>query len=156
MNEDLTREIRLWGMSCHLAALSWAPIALLAWSPGHLFVPIPFINIIITFGLWRWRRDWHDFIDEQGRESLNFQISQLIYGFITLVLLIFLVFVSCGVSLSVGNISWTGSSFALLVMASGLFILALVLFQLTLSVFAAVKAIQGQSYRYPFTIRFLN
>ncbi len=155
MDEELTREIRLWGMACHLAALSWLPISALAWSPGHLFVPIPFINIIITFGLWRWRRNWHDFIDEQGRESLNFQLSQLIYAFILLLLFVFLIFLSCGMAISSSIGNWLGNTFGLLVLMGGILLLAIVLLQISLSVFAAVKAIQGQSYRYPLTIRFL-
>jgi uncharacterized protein len=155
MDEDLTREIRRWGVICHLAALSWLPVSAIAWSPGHLFVPIPFINIIFTFMIWRWRRNWHDFIDEQGRESLNFQLSQLIYALILLLLFVFLIFLSCGVSISSGS-NWFGSSFSIVVIVIGILMLVLVLSQITLSGFAAVKAWQGQSYRYPFTLRFLN
>lgn len=156
MSEDLTREIRLWAMGCHLAGLSWLPVALLAWSPGNLFVPVPLINIIITLIIWRWRRDLHDFIDEQGRESLNFQLAQLIYAAIALTLFVLLLVVSFAVSLRLGNVDWVTNTFGLLFIVSGLLLFGLVLFQVIVTISAAIKALQGLPYRYPLTWRLLS
>jgi uncharacterized protein len=156
MDEDLPGDIRLWGMACHLAAFSWLPMSALAWSPGKLFLPVPFINVIVTFCLWRWRRNWHDFIDDQGRESLNFQLSQLVYALMTLVLILFILVASFVIRFSSLGSNLAANFWSIGLIISGFIMLTLVLLQITLTIFASVKAMQGQSYRYPFTLRFFN
>ncbi|HKJ33078.1 MAG TPA: DUF4870 domain-containing protein, partial [Balneolales bacterium] len=56
---------RQWAMLCHLGTLTG-------------FV-IPFGNIIVPAVIWKMKKDVSPLIDEQGKESLNFQISLLIY-----------------------------------------------------------------------------
>ena len=72
----------------------------------------------------------HPFIDEQGKESLNFQISMTIYGIVAAVLILILIGV--------------------------LLLVAVFLADLILVIVAAVRASNGESYRYPLTIRFLK
>jgi hypothetical protein len=74
------------------------------------------------------RRD--PFIDDTGREALNFGISIAIYGLVALVAALMLVGIPL---LIVGVIAWV-------VLAS----------------LAAVKASQGQAYRYPLTLRLVR
>jgi Domain of unknown function (DUF4870) len=70
------------------------------------------------------------FIDQAGREALNFGISIAIYGSLLLVAALMLVGIPL---LIVGVIAWV-------VLAS----------------LAAVKASQGQAYRYPLTLRLVR
>ena len=106
---------RMFGMLCHLLALSG--------------LVIPFGTIIGPLVIWLIKKNESSFVDRQGRESLNFQISVLIY----LVVSGILVLVGIGI----------------------LLLIAVGIFWLVLTIVAAVKANEGVEYRYPLTIRFL-
>lgn len=106
-----------WGMLCHLSAL----LGLVLISFGHILGPLV---------VWLLKRNDDPFIDEQGKESLNFQISITIYVIIAAILCVILI------------------GFVLL----GILIIADVI----LIVVASVKASNGEGYRYPFTIRLIK
>jgi uncharacterized Tic20 family protein len=91
---------------------------------------MPFGSVIGPLAVWLTRRDRDPFIDQAGREALNFGISIAIYGSVVLVAALMLVGIPV---LIVGVIAWV-------VLAS----------------LAAVKASQGQSYRYPLTMRLVR
>ena len=80
--------------------------------------------------VWLLKRDSSPFVDEQGKEALNFQISFLIYIIISIILCVLLI------------------GFVLLI--------ALGIAELILVIMAALKANEGVSYRYPLTIRFIK
>ena len=66
------KEERNWAMACHLSALA-----------GYV---IPFGNIAGPLLVWLLKKDEYSLVNEQGKESLNFQLSLLIYmliGFLT-------------------------------------------------------------------------
>jgi len=107
---------RTYAMFTHLALLTF-----------HIIVPLA-----PTIVLWLIKRDKSPFIDDHGREAINFQITLLIYGLATLAI----GFVTCGVG------------FVLWVPVYMLGIAGMIL--------AAVAANKGQYYRYPMTIRFLS
>jgi hypothetical protein len=69
-------------------------------------------------------------IDAYGKESLNFQLSMLIYDAVAAILCIVLIGVPILIALWVLNT--------------------------VLVIIASVKAGRGEFYRYPFTIRFIN
>ena len=91
---------------------------------------VPFGSVIGPLAVWLTRRDRDPFIDDAGREALNFGISIAIYGAVVLVATLMLVGIPL---LVVGVIAWV-------VLAS----------------LAAVKASQGQAYRYPLTMRLVR
>jgi len=91
---------------------------------------VPFGSIIGPLAVWLTRRDRDPFIDQAGREALNFGISIAVYGSVVLVAALMLVGIPL---LIVGVIAWV-------VLAS----------------LAAVKASQGQTYRYPLTLRLVR
>jgi uncharacterized protein len=110
-------ESRMWGMLCHLSALS-AYVTGLGGILGPLIV-------------WLVKKDSLPFVDDQGKESLNFQISMLIYHLIGAALLLcFLIGIPVLIVLSAMNI---------------VFIIV-----------ASVKANSGEAYRYPFTLRLIH
>lgn len=118
---------------------------------------ISFVSLVVPYLVWVAGRDKHPFINEQGKESLNFQISMALYTIAAGILFVFLFFLTCGVALSsqssgdaVGNI------FALLAIAFVILVALFVIFQMAVIILAAVKAYNGQSYRYPFALRFLR
>lgn len=110
------KEACTWGMLCHLGALAG--------------IIVPFGNIIGPLIFWLVKRNEFAFVDEQGKNALNFQISLTIYGLISAVLCLIVI------------------GFVMLV--------ALLVFGLVMTIMAAVKASDGQSFRYPLTIPFFH
>ena len=80
--------------------------------------------------VWLMKRGDSPEIDAYGKESLNFQISMLIYDAVAAILCVVLI----GIPILIG-----------------LWVLNTVLV-----IIASVKAGQGEFYRYPFTIRLIN
>jgi uncharacterized Tic20 family protein len=104
------------GMLCHLIALAG-------------FV-IPFGTIIGPIIMWQVKKKDHPFIDDQGKEAVNFSITAMIaiiVGFLSLFILI------------------------------GILLLpAIAITWLVFVIIATIKANQGIAYRYPFAIRFVK
>lgn len=153
MNGDINQAARTWGMWCHLSSIVvWIPIIILAFL--NIPVPIPCLNILAPFIIWQTKKNTDSFIDVQGKESLNFQISMLMYSLIGVIIVIFMSFVTCGILSSNSNVlNSLIRSLAIGIVSIGLFSL---IFQLFVVIFAAIKAYQGEVYRYPFTIGFLR
>ena len=114
--EAISKEERTWGMVCHLSALA-----------GYL---IPFGNIIGPLIVWLIKKEEMPFVADQGKESLNFQITMAILAAICVVL----IFVAVGIFL----------------------LFALGIINLILVVIATIKANDGQIYRYPFALRLIK
>ncbi|MCF7816891.1 MAG: DUF4870 domain-containing protein [Kiritimatiellales bacterium] len=109
---------RQWAMGCHLIALC------------GIVVPVPAANLLGPLVLWLIKREDGAFIDDQGKESVNFQISLFIYAVVCIALAVI------------------GIGFLLF--------LPLVLFGLVCVVVAAIKASEGTAFRYPACIRFIK
>ncbi|HEV3410637.1 MAG TPA: DUF4870 domain-containing protein [Chthoniobacterales bacterium] len=101
---------------------------------GLLF---PFGNIIGPLVLWLVKRDESAEVAEHAKESLNFQISMTIYIVGLTVVAFILMFVLVGFLL-IPIIALLGLADVVLV------------------IIAAIKANDGQLYRYPLTIRLIN
>jgi uncharacterized Tic20 family protein len=107
---------RMWGMFCHLSALA-------------AFI-IPLGSIIGPLIIWSIKKQEYPFVDDQGKEALNFNISMVIYLIISGILFLLII---------------------------GIFMLAAVLiFRLVMTIIAAIRANNGEAFRYPLTIRFIN
>ena len=155
MNGEIDQEARKWGMWCHLSAI-------VAWIPQILLVgvgiplPIPLLSIILPLIIWLTNKQKHSFIDAQGKESLNFQISLLIYSIIACIIAVFLFFTTCGAMYNQNANQLMVNLLFIATILMGILLLLIVIFQIFLVIFASVKAYKGQLYRYPFTIRFLR
>jgi len=68
------KNARTWAMLCHLAGLAGCFLPWLA----HLATPLL---------IWLLKRNDHPFIEEQGKESLNFQLSMTLYSVVGCILL---------------------------------------------------------------------
>jgi uncharacterized Tic20 family protein len=118
MAEEIPGEARQWAMACHLIAL------------------VGLIGNIIGFGLgplivWLLKKDDHPFIDEQGKEALNFQITM---------------FIALAISFLLTVVFFIG--FVLLIIVG--------LFMTIFPIIAAFKVTDSVHYRYPFSIRFVK
>ena len=110
------KDSKTWGLLCHLVALA-----------GFI---IPFGNIVGPLVIWLIKKDEMPFVDDQGKESLNFQISMTIYTLIA------------------GLLIFAFIGFVLLP--------AVAILNLVFIVIASVKANQGIRYRYPLCIRLIK
>ena len=109
--------VRTWYVLSHASAL--------------LGFVIPWVfHILGPLIVWLAKRADSPEIDEHGKESLNFQISMLIYNVVAAVLCLVLI------------------GFALL--------LILHILNLVLVVVASIQASEGKLYRYPITIRLIK
>lgn len=111
-----TDEEELWGMLCHIAAFAG--------------LVIPFGNIVGPLVIWLIKKDEMPFVDEHGKEAVNFNITVAI----VLVFCFILTFLFIGILL--------------------LPILGIVF--LIFTIIAAVKASNGESYEYPVSIPFVS
>ncbi len=106
---------------------NWAMLCHLSAFVGYFF---PFGNIIGPLVIWLMKKDEIPAVDEHGKESLNFQISTTIYAII---------------------------ASALILVAVGILLLPIVIImQVVFVIIASLKANNGESYRYPLTIRFIK
>jgi uncharacterized Tic20 family protein len=109
--------VRTWNILCHASAL----LGVFLHFPGHLLGPLI---------VWLAKRDDSPEIDAHGKESLNFQISMLIYNVVAAVF--------C------------------LVLIGFVFLAALWVLNAVFVIIASIQASDGKFYRYPMTIRFIQ
>jgi len=108
---------RMWGMLTHLLAFS-------------TFVGIPLGNVVGPLIIYLIKKDEYEFVAQEGKEVLNFQITWSIIFIISTALII----VGIGILMLIGfGIAW-----------------------LVLVILGSVAANNGESYKYPLTIKFLN
>jgi uncharacterized Tic20 family protein len=111
---ELTSEACNWAMACHLAGLAGFALPIV----GHLLGPLI---------VWMIKRDDHPFINDQGKEAVNFQISMVIYKVLLCCTVI-------GIVVAIG----------------------LLLVNVVMVIVAAMKASEGEAYRYPLTLRLIK
>lgn len=116
-NPDMPPKEKTMGMVCHLAALA-------------IITSIPFANIIGPLIVWLIKKDEMPFVDDQGKEAINFQIT------------ISLAIVVCA------------ALFFLIVPIFLIFVLILI--SIIFSIIGGMKANNGEYYRYPFALRLIK
>ncbi|QLE57366.1 DUF4870 domain-containing protein [Nostoc sp. TCL26-01] len=155
MRVQHNKQMRIWAMLCHFSALlAWLILFAVVLSGIPLFLPL---NILAPLLIWKLRKFKYPWVDFQGRESLNFQISLTFYIVVVIVISLLLVLASCSVAVTTnGEINQVSEVLDSLILIWMSFTIGLVLLQLFLVTFAATKAYNGEHYRYPFTMRFLR
>jgi len=88
------------------------------------------VPVVPSLVLWLVKRDESGFIDDHGKEAVNFQITLLIYVVISLVLM-----PACGIGA---------------VLFAGVYVLAIVTM-----ILASIAASNGRYYRYPMCLRMI-
>ena len=106
---------------------TWAMLCHISTFIGFVF---PFGNVIAPLVLWMIKKDEYPLVDDQGKEALNFQITMTIFVICSIILIFFLI----GIPLLIG----------------------LCLFDIVVTIIAAVRAMDGEKYRYPVAIRFVS
>lgn len=106
---------------------TWALIAHLSALAGFI---VPFGHIIGPLVVWLIKKDESAFVDDQGKEAINFQISMTLYAVVAAILILVII----GIFLLIG----------------------IGILDIVLVIIAAVKANAGEKFRYPLTIRFIR
>ncbi len=109
-------EEKNWGMYCHLAAFA-----------GLI---IPFGNVLGPLIIWLLKREEYPFVDQEGKESVNFQIT---------------------VSIAV----LVASALSVILIGIPLLIVIVVLF-IIFVIKACMETNEGHPYRYPFNLRLIQ
>lgn len=112
----ITQDEKTWGMLAHLAAFA-----------GYL---VPFGNIIGPLVIWLIQKDKMPFVNDQGKEAVNFQITILILAVISAILI--LIFIGILLLIAVG------------------------IFNIVMIIVSALKANRGEYARYPLCFRFIK
>ncbi len=107
---------RNWAMMCHLSSFA-----------GYFF---PFGGIIGPLICWLAKKDESAWVYENGRKSLNFQISMLLYMILALPLCLIIVGIPILITLAV--------------------------LELVCVIIASVRAARGERYSYPISIPFIQ
>lgn len=110
------KDARTFGMLCHLLAFA-----------GFL---IPFGSIIGPLVMWLVKREEHPFVNDKGKEAVNFNISMLIYFIVAAILTMIVI----GIPI----------------------LIALFIFWLVITIIAAIQASSGTAYRYPLNLRLIK
>ena len=111
-----SKEQRNWAMFAHLSSFA-----------GHV---IPFGHIGGPLLVWLLKKDEMPFLNDQGKESLNFQIT-MTFAFIV-------------------------AALSLFVLVGFVLLPAVWLFDVIMTIIATVKASEGVAYRYPLCLRLVN
>lgn len=107
-----TKDERTWALVAHLGGI--------------------FFSFLAPLVVWLIQKEQMPFVDDQGKEALNFQLALVVASLAATILTV----ITCGVG-------------------SVLF-MALYAADLIFSIMAAVKVNEGAAYRYPLTIRFIK
>lgn len=89
-----------------------------------------FFSVLVPFLVWILKKDESPYLGEQSAEALNFQITMLI--------------------------AQTAAGMSVMFLVGFVLLPAVVLANVVLSLIAAVKTSNGESYKYPFTIRIVR
>ena len=120
-------------------------------------IGIPFGSIVgplITWMIWRAQSK---FVDENGKEALNFNLSILLYQILLVIIGLILFLAPVLSALATENpdpVSIIFSLPGLWILISGLGLLSL--FRIVLILVATIKAGNGELFRYPLTIRLIK
>lgn len=109
-------EAKQWAFFAHLSALV-----------GFI---VPFGSLLGPLIIWQLKKNEMPFVDDQGKEALNFQITMAI------------AFVACCI--------------LMLILIGFLLAVIVGLVDLIYTIIAAIAANNGQAYRYPFNLRLIK
>ncbi|PXY44359.1 DUF4870 domain-containing protein [Flavobacterium hydrophilum] len=129
---------------------------------------IPFGNYIFPILIWTSYKDKSEFVDHHGKQTLNFQLSLLLY---TLILALIAIPIFITVFLQnlpmeavfndedfvIRNFDFQGNSGLLSIGATAVVLFGVLKFvEFFLIIYASIKTSNGELYKYPLTIPFIK
>lgn len=114
--EGLSAEAKQWAMFAHLSAL--------------IGLVLPFCSLLGPLIVWQMKKAEFPFVDDQGKEALNFQITVAIAMLVSVLLMLVVIGILLAFVVGIGAIVFT--------------------------VIGGIKANNGETYRYPMTLRLIK
>ena len=127
---------------------------------------IPFGNFIVPLILWSAQKNKSQFVDDNGRNAINFQLSILLYtialAIISIPFFIWQIFKLEGTNSHIifndhfhshGDFA-NMSTLLIIAIIVGTLAVGIAIFEIVSVVSAAIKASNGENYKYPLTINF--
>lgn len=108
----------------------WMHLSLLA----HIILSV--VAIVIPIIMWQVKKDQSPFLDDHGREAVNFQISLLIWSVVFTLVAIPVGILTCGIGIVIALVPYVIGIVGMIQASSA--------------------ANRGEFYRYPMTIRFFK
>lgn len=128
----------------------------------------PFGNFIAPLILWSAQKNTSKFVDKNGREAINFQLSTLLYTIVLVIISIpFFVWQALKLEGSDAELYFNGhihsngdvaslSTVLIIAIIVGTLALGIALFEIINVVSAAIKASKGEEFTYPLSINFIK
>ena len=122
---------------------------------------IPFGIIIVPLVLWQTLKDRSRFLDEQGKEAVNFNISYALYVFILGVSILPFAFSTFFSHMRHYNdfdfnFHFSDGTGLFGFIGMGALISIIGLLKIALIIIAALKSKEGENYKYPLAIKFIK
>jgi len=129
---------------------------------------IPLGNFILPLILWTMNKDKSEFVDEHGKQAINFQLSILLYAITAVIIAIpIFLYVFAGsfpdeflfnnhnIYID-GNDIQNASGLIIFGVLAAIIIMTIFIIEIVLVISAMVKANNGEAYKYPLTINFIK
>lgn len=129
---------------------------------------IPFGNYILPLIIWSANKEKSDFVNHQGKQALNFQLSILLYSLVFIIIAIptFIIWLINLIQqydlenkhLEFHDIFTTQNitGFVMIGIVAIIFFAVIKLAEFFLIIYAAFKSADGELYKYPITINFIK
>lgn len=108
----------------------------------------PFGGIIAPLIFWEINKKDSELLDATGKEIINFNLSYLLYSTILTIAII-----SLALNIALNDINHIS---LFLMISFAMLILVLIISKFVMIIIAAIKANQGDIYKYPATINFIK
>lgn len=124
---------------------------------GYFF---PLGGIIAPLIFWQVKKDENEFLDANGKEAVNFNLSYMLYMFI--LGLTFIPFIIRAIFNNINNLDHMHNEFFydfpnMFGFMGGVSLIGILgVIRFVLIILAAVKANNGELYKYPLTIKFIK
>jgi len=124
---------------------------------GYFF---PLGGIIAPLIFWQVKKDENEFLDANGKEAVNFNLSYMLYMFI--LGLTFIPFIIRAIFNNINNLDHMHNDFfydfpSMFGFMGGISLIGILgVIRFVLIILAAVKANNGELYKYPLTIKFIK
>ncbi|RAR75483.1 DUF4870 domain-containing protein [Flavobacterium aciduliphilum] len=150
----ITTNERTWATVMHLSVLS------------QYF--IPFGNFIIPILIWSTKKSESEFIDFNGKQVVNFQLSiflySLLFALIAIPICIYLMWTNVSFRSAISHWDFETHQFTIchfsgmiwVALGATVFFVILKVIEILMVLNAAVQANQDEYYKYPFTIPFFK
>ncbi len=129
---------------------------------------IPLGNFILPLILWTMNKDKSEFVDQHGKQAINFQLSILLYAIAAIIIAIPIFLYAFAKNFPEelimnnhhiyidGNDLHNAEGFIIFGLLAAIIAVTVFIIEIVLVITAMTKANNGEAYKYPLTINFIK